>query len=376
GGVEPLAGGSRCFRPHPDARCDGSVRRWADTTKGTESAMSNPDPNDPHGQQPPGWGPHAGGSGQGSPDPAAGGPPNAWGQPAQPGQYGQGPAPQPGQYGQGPGPQPGQYGQQPGQYGPPQYGQQPGEQGQYAQYGQQPGQYGQYGPGGGAPQGWGPVPRPGIVPLRPLTLGEIYDGAIRSIRTNPAVMFVFSAILVALATAIEGVLTWSSFETLNSLAGMDPQAMQGANMDTLLASMQDLLVKYSISGLATFLITTILNGLLIHAVSQAVIGHSVTLAQVWHAVKAQIPRLLLLSVVVALMMVGLALVFVALFAAAAASGSAGLIGLMVIALIFLLLPGLLALATFTLLATPALVLERAGVGTALRRSFQLAKRSF
>ena len=317
--------------------------------------MSNPDPNDPHGQQPPGWGPPGGVPGQGTPNPQAE-EPNAWGGP----------------------PQPGQYGQPPGQWGPPPEGQYGGQYGQppAGQWGPPPaGQYGQYG-SGPLPPGWGPVPRPGIIPLRPLTLGEIYDGAIRSIRTNPAVMFVFSAILVAVSVAIQGVLTWGSFEDLNSFVGMDPEAMQSTNLDSLFATMQSLLVNTSISALVSFLITTILNGLLIHAVSQAVLGRSASLSHVWNAVKGQIPRLLLLSFVVALMMTVLVGVFVGFLAAAAVSENAGLLGLTVLSFIFLLLPALLVLATLTVLATPALVLEHAGVGTALRRSFQLAKRSF
>lgn len=356
--------------------------------------MSNPDPNNSQEQGAAGWGPPSETPGQAAPGqgaPPPGHEPNGWGAPAQPGQYGQPPAGQwgqpPQQYGQPPagswGQPPQQYGQPPaGQWGPQQWGQQPGDRPDHwgqppGQWGQpQGGQYGQYGSGGPVPPGWGPVPRPGIVPLRPLTLGEIYDGAIRSIRTNPAVMFVFSAILVAISVAIQGVLTWSTFEDLNAFMGMDPEAMQDVSTDSLFATMQGLLVNTGISALAAFLITTILNGLLIHAVSQAVLGRSATLAQVWDAVKGQIPRLLLLSIVVAVMMAALVAVFVGLFAAGAVSESPGLMGLSALGFIFILLPALLVLATFTLLATPALVLERAGVGTALRRSFQLTKRSF
>src|SRR5690625_3944619 len=85
-----------------------------------------------------------------------------------------------------------------GQYGGPQYA-----GGQYAgpQYGgpqlgsQQYGQYGQY----GAPTAAMAPPiaaQPGIIPLRPLTLGEIYDGAFRAVRTNPGVMFGLAAVIV------------------------------------------------------------------------------------------------------------------------------------------------------------------------------------
>ena len=96
-------------------------------------------------------------------------PPQGWGPAGQdqnPG-YGQQPTPPPG------------YGQQ--QYGQPQWGQ--------PQYGQQ--QWGQ-------PQGWAPPPvQRGIIPLRPLNLGEVFDGAIRAVRANPTVMFGFAAIIAS-----------------------------------------------------------------------------------------------------------------------------------------------------------------------------------
>src|SRR5436189_5109997 len=83
----------------------------------------------------------------------------------------QGPPPQPWFP---PGSQPGGYGQAPPGAGVPPgtgYGQ-PG-------YGQR--EYGQPGAGYGAPPGgWAPppqAPKPGVIPLRPLAVGEILDGA-------------------------------------------------------------------------------------------------------------------------------------------------------------------------------------------------------
>src|SRR5699024_10998969 len=202
------------------------------------------------GEQPPAAPPAASGAGG---QVSAGS--SGWGEVPPPGGYGQ----QPGQQG------PPGYGQQPGQQGPPGYGQQPGQQGPPS-YGQQPGSYGQYGQQpGGFPPAWGPAPQPGIIPLRPLTIREIYDGAIRSIRTDPAVMFVLSAALVALATVVQGVATWSFFEDLNALVGMDPAQMENMATGPLLATLQSALIGYAISGFVSFLITTILNGLLIHA---------------------------------------------------------------------------------------------------------------
>ncbi len=318
-----------------------------------------------HGQQP-GQG-HGGYGGRPTPS-GPGAAPSGWGAQPAPGGYGQ---QGPGHGQQGPG-----HGQQGppthGQQGPPTYGQQ-----QPPSYGQQPGSYGQYGAqGGGMPPAWGPAPQPGIIPLRPLTLGEIYDGAIRSIRTNPAVMFVLSAVLVALATVVQGIATWGFFEELNTLVGMDPATLEAMDPSSLLATLQSALLGYTISGLVSFLITTILNGLLIHAVSQAVIGRKMSLEEVWSATKGQIPRLLALSLVVSLLLVLVAGLCVGLIALLILTENAVVIGLGVLFLVVVMLVAMLAVITLTVLATPALVLERAKVFTALRRSFLLTKQTF
>ena len=57
-----------------------------------------------------------------------------------------------------------------------------------------------YGPRPG--YGAGARPRPGIVPLRPLGLGEILDGAFQAIRTNPRTMLGVSALVMIVVTAL------------------------------------------------------------------------------------------------------------------------------------------------------------------------------
>ncbi|MEK8228082.1 hypothetical protein NKG05_21340 [Oerskovia sp. M15] len=47
-----------------------------------------------------------------------------------------------------------------------------------------------------------PASKPGIIPLRPLSLGEIFDGAFGAIRSNPKVMLGMSATVIAVATIV------------------------------------------------------------------------------------------------------------------------------------------------------------------------------
>ncbi|UFU02182.1 hypothetical protein LQF12_11760 [Ruania suaedae] len=320
----------------------------------------------------------------GSPPPEGSG----WGAPDAGGGWG---APRPGGYQhpdhQQPGPQqPGQPSpQQPSQYGqpagppPPQGG--PAGYGQYGQGapGGQPGQPGQTGHGGygGFDPHSGFAPQPGVIPLRPLTLGELYDGAIRSIRANPAVMFALSAVLVSLSVAVEGIATWGIMEELNTLlANPEDPAMFEGGMSSLYATLQSALLGAGISAAVSFLVTTILTGLLIHSVSQSVIGRKMSLGEVWASTRGQIPRLLGLSLVISLMLIAVLAIMIGLILLATLSQEVAVVGVVGLLSALLALVGVIVIVTFTLLATPTLVLERAGILTALRRSFTLTRRAF
>ncbi|HLS74139.1 MAG TPA: glycerophosphoryl diester phosphodiesterase membrane domain-containing protein [Actinomycetaceae bacterium] len=340
------------------------------------SQQSGPDgPIDPH------YGPYgqqgqAGDPGQVPPRPP--GPP-----PGDPGAYGQyGPPPtgdQYGQYGQPPSAdQYGQYAQPPASAQPPAPGQppaggQPGEYGQYGQYGQ-PAPTGYYGPG------FVPVPtavQPGIIPLRPLTLGEIYDGAFRAIRSNPMVMFGLAIIVVgagsvlqlgftaALAGQVEraarsGVVDFSAFISLGSLAGL------------------------LLSSVAIGLATLVLEGLAIISVSESVLGRKIPLAEVWRRARGKIWRLIGLSLVltaagVLAMVIGLTIIVaVVVGAVEGSSGSSAMfIFLVLVPLVFIAL--VLVIGFFAIrimLATCVIMLEETGVFASIARSWQLTRGNF
>lgn len=314
---------------------------------------------------------------------APGGDPTGGGQqPPQPGpprygQYGQQPPqpePQYGQYGQ-----PGAAPEQPA----PRYGQYaaPGQQGQYGQYGQygQAGQYGQptaptWGPGPGMPA------QPGIVPLRPLNIGEILDGAFRAIRANPKVMFGLSLIVMAAVAVIDTLIVLTFFDDLGALLDgtLDP-AMVSA--DDALALSLGSGVAGLVSAVAATFGTTVLTGLLILSVSEAVLGRVIELPALWRRAKGQIWRLIgqtvLVGLLVAASMVALLVVTILLVSAAVANGdNAGLVALVVV---------LIALAALVLyawvyvklaLAAPSLMLERVGIVASLGRSWRLTKGQF
>ncbi len=282
-------------------------------------------------------------------------------------QYGQGQTGQ-GQYGQA------SYGQP--QYGQPQYGQPQFGQGQYGQPQFGEGQYGQpqYGQG---PVGYAPAPvQPGIVPLRPLGLGEILDGAFRSVRANPRVMFGFTAIVAGIV-ALLGALT--QFLILPAVAGaiasgtdtsLDPYG-DGMALDTAAASL-------SMVGVLPWMLLAqvVLTGILTVSVSQSVIGRKAVLADVWSRHWKRVLALVGLSVlyfVAVLVLMGLLVAGVVGLVAARQDGLAVAVGLLG-GLAFLV--GSVWLSVRLLLVPPVLVLEDLGVWESVGRGWRLTRGSF
>ncbi|WP_454043184.1 DUF7544 domain-containing protein [Cellulosimicrobium sp. Marseille-Q8652] len=341
--------------------------------------MSTPDaPDTPDGSAPDA--PDAGATAPG----AGGAPsqPSAWGTPTY-GQPGYGPAtgasPGPPRYGQPaygqPGQQPayGQPGQQPayGQPGQGQYGQ--GQYGQ-GQYGQQ--QFGQ--PGYGPPAGFGGVPyvppasKPGIIPLRPLTLGEIFDGSFGAIRHNPRVMLGMSTIVVVVATIVGALIGYAfsgyvadAFFALPSEAGLGGMESQFATLYSTLFG----------TTITTALATPIVSGLLTVSIGQSVIGRRASVGEVWSQVGRRawflIGFTLLLGLAGALLVTALVLLVVLAFSVDPALGGVS---------VLLAIPAYLVLVVWvgvrTGLVPPALALEGQPFWVTVSRVWRLTRGSF
>ncbi|MFD4672836.1 hypothetical protein ACFWNN_24130 [Lentzea sp. NPDC058450] len=213
--------------------------------------------------------------------------------------------------------QPPQYGQQP-QYGQPQYGQQPPT---------------------------GPSIKPGVIPLRPLAVGEIIDGAITTMRRYPK-LIIGAAAVVAAVTQILGLLVQLPFlDDLTAVVTLDPNTTtQQEAMNQATDALVGFLSGSLISVVLLLLGTVFLSGFITVIVGHAVLGKPVTFAQAWEEFK---PRLLPL--------LGATLLF-------------GLIT--TVGLILCIVPGVWLWVMFGLV-TPALVLERCGVSAAFGRSRKL-----
>ena len=234
---------------------------------------------------------------------------------------------------------------------------------------------------------WGPAqgylpppepPRPGVVPLRPLGLGEILDGAVQTMRHNPRVMFGLSALVAGVAAVVSSVLLLVGVPQLLAAADLADTASSGGSVDTsqvasaVGGSVVTLLVPAALQSLAL----AVLNGILIIAVSDAVIGRRPTAGDVLRRVRwSGVGRLLLLTVVtfalsvvvVAVVAVPVALLYVVAVPAGVVATLVGLPLLVVVGVV---------LFTKLAFAAPSLLLEELGVVAALRRSWRLVTGSF
>lgn len=253
------------------------------------------------------------------------------------------------------GPPPPGYGAPPG-YGPPPPG-----------YGASPG----YGP---PPPGYGPplVPgavKPGIIPLRPLTLSDIYNGAAGYIRTNPKATLGLTAIVVVIMQVITLIATVGPLTALNQLENQPSTELSlgvfGAWMGSVAAS-----------GLVTWLGGMLLSGILTVVVGRAVFGSPITIGEAWARVRGRVLALIGLALLEAAGMValgGLVVVILVGVAAAVNGAAAVLVGIPLLLLVGLLLAYLYTMLVF---APVLIVLERLPLVDAVIRSFRLVRGGF
>ena len=255
-----------------------------------------------------------------------------------------------------------------GQPGQPQYGQ--------PQYGQ---------PQYGAPQGWGnpgwtpPPPKPGVIPLRPLGVGEILDGAIATVRTQPRTVLTIAgvvAVVAGLTTFLLGQAFAAVLDDTDLAALEDPDAPLEQSTDAL----GELLAVAGVGSVLQLVLvgiaTTIATGLITVAVSRAVIGQRIGLGEAWRTAAPRLPRLVAVSILHPLLYLSGFLVAGVVAAVLVAAGAGALGAVLGVLLVLAAIPLAVWLYVIFALATPAVVLEGQGVVDAFRRSARLVKGAF
>ncbi|THJ74898.1 hypothetical protein [Candidatus Frankia alpina] len=200
----------------------------------------------------------------------------------------------------------------PGWHGPPQGG---------------PGWHGPP-PGPPGPWRWGAAaPKPGIIPLRPLALGEILDGTFATIRENPGATI---GVTLASATVVETISTVVRISTEHASTTVSV-------LSTLVTVALDLVLGLFLSGVLSVV------------VSEATLGSRIGPIEAVRRVAPRLGGLFALTIIIT------------------AAVALGLVALLV---------GAAVVGVYLALSTPAYVLEGGGVRHALRRSVTIVRGSW
>jgi hypothetical protein len=216
-----------------------------------------------------------------------------------------------------------------------------------------------------------------VIPLRPLGVGEILDGAFASIRRNPKAILGLAAVVMTISAVISAVIT-RTLLNLGSLnlptPGQQLTPTQATHLVGRIAAVA--LPAFGLTILLTIIVQAILAGLLAPIIARGVAGQQISAADAWRITRTRLPSLLLATLLVLLAGLGPVLIIGVLLAIALlASASAAVYGVVVLlGLAALVLT--IWLSTMLSLVTPVVVLENEHPARALARSWRLVRRSF
>lgn len=224
--------------------------------------------------------------------------------------------------------------------------------------------------------------QPGIIPLRPLTLGDIYNGAFSAIRQAPSVMFGLVLALWAVLGGVMGALFYLLTPDINTYLSND------FNFDSTEASLDGLL-EFTESTMLISVITSLLQmfvlfltlGVCVAGLGPLVLGRRPSVADAWQTLKGHVWGIVgysLLLILGSALLLGLGLLPLGgffLINIKDVGASLGLLGLtfLTLAAVAVFSAWFYIKLAFTI---PTAVMEDIGIIPALKRSWKLTKGSF
>ncbi|WP_298890487.1 hypothetical protein [uncultured Serinicoccus sp.] len=199
--------------------------------------------------------------------------------------------------------------------------------------------------------------QPGVVPLRPLTLGDMFGGSLQTMRRNPEATIGMGLVVLSVVLVPSLLLTLLATRSVSSVDQL------GAELILLL-----------VGGLLSSLASIALTGMIVHVVGEAVLGDRASLASTWATVRG---RLLALVGTVLLLGVLFTAALVALVAAVVGLvvglGESGLAILLVVLVSVAFVVGLVWAGCRLSLAPAPVVLERVGPWRGIARAWALTR---
>lgn len=224
-------------------------------------------------------------------------------------------------------------------------------------------------------------PKPGVIPLRPLRLGEVLDGAFQAARHNGQAMFGSALIFQFITSALTLLVVLVGFGQLglSILGGTFLQSEPTeAELTTLFTTALQVFGALAVVSFLSALAQMVLQGALVIPVLRAVLNRKTSFADMWRLARPRVGTLILLSLLYAAAALVAAALFFGiligmLFAVGGRNGPGGNLASVGLALL-LTLPFLAAgiwIGTKVLVAPAAIVVEDIGVMAAIKRSWRL-----
>ncbi|MGM7697350.1 glycerophosphoryl diester phosphodiesterase membrane domain-containing protein [Microbacterium sp. A84] len=228
---------------------------------------------------------------------------------------------------------------------------------------------------------WTPAPKPGLIPLHPLTFGALLGKPFAALRHNPKVLFGFAIvvqlIVAAITVAVVGAVVYGTFLRMESLSPSSPDFYP-----VLWGSIAINAIVAIAMSLVSVAFTAIMQGIVAANIGYAALGEKPSLGTLWRRMRPALWRLIgwsLLQALAALVLIAIVGGIIALGVLAGAGGSAEGVGLTVVVGILLVL-GMIPLGvwlnTKLLLVPSVLVLEGVSLREGLVRSWRLTRGRF
>ncbi len=212
--------------------------------------------------------------------------------------------------------------------------------------------------------------KPGVIPLRPLSLSDIFNGAVGYIRANPKATLGLTTVVVVITQVLALILQVGPLAATGKLGVLrgsedySTAALLGSSLSSLAGSV------------ATALAGILLSGMLTVVVGRAVFGSTITIGEAWQRVRGRLLALIgfsALEVLAVLLLIGVVVGIIVGVAAGANGTAAVIVG---IPLVLALIAALAYLFTALMFAPVAIVLERKPLTESIRRSFALVRNHF
>lgn len=155
---------------------------------------------------------------------------------------------------------------------------------------------------------WTAPPKPGLIPLRPLTLGAILSASFQVLRRNPRPTFGFSfgiqSLIMLLTLVATGLVTFTAVSRISTSSLEDSAEIEAGSMVMIVLSAL-------IPGVFSLVAMALVQGILVLEIQRATLGEKLKLKQLWRRARGRLGALIgWMLLVTAALLVGVAVVVV------------------------------------------------------------------